>query len=114
MLALALPVFLLAGFSLIGYVTVAVAWIAQHVVWVISQRRAADALRRGDRRTALGAIGVSTIGRVWIVTLPIFLVGIIDEREAGLAAAVLALVLVTVHLGSVALTRLFFPQENAR
>jgi hypothetical protein len=114
LLALALPIFLVADFSLVGYATAAVAWVVQHVVWVVSERRATDALKRGDKRTALGAVGVSMVGRLWIVTLPIFLVGVIGEREDGLAAAVLAVALVTAHLGSVALGRLFYPQEAAR
>lgn len=111
-LMLALPAFMLADLPLVGYLTVTVVWLVQHAVFVLSERRAADALRRGDRRTALGAIGVSTVGRLWIVTLPIFLVGIIAEREAGLVGAVLAVALVTAHLGSVALTRLFYPEAT--
>ncbi|MGI9019179.1 MAG: hypothetical protein ACR2G3_00520 [Solirubrobacterales bacterium] len=114
LLALALPIFVLADFPLIGYITAAVAWVVQHVVWVVSERRATGALRRGDKRSALGAVGVSMVGRLWIVTLPIFLVGIIVEREAGLAAAVLTVALVTAHLGAVAMTRLFHPQEAER
>ena len=39
------------------------------------------------------------MGRVWLLAGAILLVGLLDEREAGLAAAVLALVLVTVSLG---------------
>jgi hypothetical protein len=113
-LALALVVFVVADLPLAGYATVAVAWLVQHAVWVYSERRALEAIREGDRRTALGAVGISTVGRLWIVTLPIFLVGLIVEREAGLAAAVLAVALVTAHLGSVALTRLFYPQEGTR
>ena len=35
------------------------------------------------------------MGRVWLLALAILLVGLLDEREAGLAAALLALALVT-------------------
>ena len=103
--------FLLADLPLVGYATAAAAWIVQHLVFTWSQRRALVALRTGDRKAAMGAVGISMIARLWIVTLPILIVGIVVEREAGLAAAVLAVVLVTVHLGSVALTRLFYSEE---
>ena len=60
----------------------------------------AAALARGDRRRALGIVGAATLGRVWLVTLAVLLVGLLGEREDGLAAAVLCLALVTVHLAS--------------
>ena len=111
LLALALPVFVLADLPLLGYAVAAAAWIAQHFVLRIAQRGAGGAIARGDRRRALGLIGAATVGRLWVVTLPILLVGLLAEREAGLAGAVLAAVLVTVHLAVVGLTRLLYPEE---
>ena len=107
LLALALPVFVVAGWPLLGYAAAAVAWIAQHVVWVAAQRQAAVAVERGERNRAMGIIGFSTLGRLWIVTIAILLVGVLGEDEAGLAAGILSAVLVTAHLGSQALGRLF-------
>jgi hypothetical protein len=104
-LALALPVFAVAGFSLLGYAAAAAAWLAQHAIWIGAERHAARALGRGDRNRAMGLVGFSTLGRVWLVTLAILLVGVLGEREAGLAAAVLCAVLVTVHLGLAAIFR---------
>ena len=52
--------------------------------------------------------------RLWLVTLPILVVGLAVDREAGLAAAVLAVALVSVHLGSAALARLLYPEEAGR
>jgi hypothetical protein len=50
-----------------------------------------------------------------MVTLAILLVGLLGERRAGLAAAVLALVLVTLSLGGQALARLLSsPEEPQR
>ena len=69
------------------------------------------ALGRGERRVALGAIAGATLGRVWIVTLAILLVGVLAEREDGLAAAVLSFVLVTAHLIGEAFARLLDPRE---
>jgi hypothetical protein len=110
-LALALPVFVVAGWPLVGYAAAAGAWLAQHVVLAYAERASLAALRRGDRRRALGIVGAATLGRLWLVTLTILLVGLLGEREDGLAAAVLTLVLVTVHLACLAVARLLHPPE---
>ena len=114
LLALALPVFVLADWPLLGYAVAAVAWLVQHALLVVAERRARAAVASGDRRRALGMIGAATIGRLWVVTLPILVVGLVAEREDGLAAAVLAAALVTVHLGSMAIARLLYPEEAAK
>lgn len=110
-LAVALPIFVLAGLPILGYAAAAAAWLAQHAVLALADRGAESALARGDRRRALGLIGAATLGRVWLVTLAILLVGLLGEREDGLAAAVLALALVTVHLACMALSKLLEPRE---
>lgn len=112
LLVVALPVFVLASLPLLGYAVAAAAWIAQHAILFFAQRHAAEALRRGDRRRALASIGAATLGRVWLVTLAILLVGLLGEREDGLAAAVLSLILVTLHFGALAFTRLLYPEGD--
>jgi hypothetical protein len=114
LLIVALPVFILAGLPMVGYAACAVAWLVQHALYAYAERSAAAALRGGDRRRALGTIGFATLGRVWVVTGTILGVGLIGEREDGLAAAVLALVLVTVHFATLAIGRLLYPGEPAR
>jgi hypothetical protein len=109
LLALALPIFLLAGWPLLGYAAAAAAWLGQHAILALAGKASASALARGERNRALGIVGISTLGRVWLVTLAILLVGLLGEREDGLAAAVLALALVTVHLGCTALEKLMYP-----
>jgi hypothetical protein len=54
----------------------------------------------------MGWIGASGLARAWIVALAVLLVGLVDSKHAGLAAAVLALVLFTVHLGTRVLLRM--------
>ena len=112
LLALALPVFVVADLPMLGYAAAAVAWLAQHAVFVLAQRRAVEALRRGNRRTAVGSIAAATLGRVWLVTGTVLAVGLIADREDGLAAAVLSAALVTAHLGSVAFCRLLYPESR--
>ena len=97
LLALALPLFIVAGWPLLGYAVGAGAWLAQRGIRLAADRRASRALATGDRRTALGALAAATLGRVWLVALAVLLVGL-AERESGLAAAILCGVLFTVYL----------------
>jgi hypothetical protein len=111
-LALALPVFLLIGASMLGYVVLAAAWLVQRAMQLAAERSAARSLAAGVRRNALGTLAATTLVRLWIVTLAILLVGLLGERRAGLAAAVLALALVTLSLGGQALARVFSSPER--
>ncbi len=113
LLGLALPVFLLAGWSLLGYAVAAAAWLAQRGIQIAASRRVTRAEQRGDRRAALGIMAGATLGRVWLIALAVLLVGL-AEREAGLAAALLSAALFTVYLGTQFVTRLLEPQELGR
>lgn len=112
-LAAALPVFLLAGLPMLAYVVLAGVWLAQAGMEIAADRRAARALVEGDRQAAMGWTAAITLSRVWVVALAVLLVGL-AEREAGLAAAVLALVLFTVHLGARVFARLIESRQDAR
>src|SRR5918912_2296890 len=93
MLAVALPVFVVAGLPLLGYAAAAAAWLAQRAIQVAVNRKAA---RTDDPRTVVGLLAGSMIGRGWLVALTIFAAGLADE-EAGLAAPVLVIVLFTAY-----------------
>ena len=75
LLALALPVFLLAGWPLAGYAVAAGAWLAQRGIQIAASRRATRAQKRGDRRAALGIMAGATLARVWLIALAVLLVG---------------------------------------
>jgi hypothetical protein len=107
LLALALPVFVLADWPLLGYAVAAGAWLLQRAIRAFADRRAADALARGERRSAMGVTAVSSLGRVWLLTLAALLVGLLGEDRDGLAAALLLVLLFTIQLGTSALERLF-------
>ena len=111
LLLAALPVFILADLPMTAYVVVAFVWLAQHGVELLTDRAVRRAAARGDRRAAMGWVGATTLGRVWTVTLAVLLVGVLDSKDAGLAAAVLAAVLFTVHLGGRLLAKLLSPEE---
>jgi hypothetical protein len=93
-LALALPVFVVAGLPLAGYAAAAGAWLVQRAIQVTLERRARAS---DDPRTVVGLTAGSMIGRGWLVALTIFGVGVAVDREAGLSAAVLVIVLFTVY-----------------
>lgn len=114
LLALALPAFLIAGWPMLGYTVIAAAWLVQTAVQLAAERRSARALAEGDRRSALGLLAGSTLGRVWLVTISILLVGGLAERQDGLAAALLSVVLVTASLAGRAISRLIEPEEELR
>lgn len=93
-LAVALPVFLAAGLPLLGWAGVAGAWLVQRAAQHLVERRARAS---GDPRRTTALLGLSMFARVWIIALTIFVIGNSD-REAGLSAALLSIVLVTVYL----------------
>jgi hypothetical protein len=100
-LAFALPVFLVAGFPMLGYAVAAGAWIFQRVVREFVSRRAAAA---PDVRTSIGLNAASMILRGWLVAFAIFAVGLRDP-QAGLAAAVLFLFLFSIFFTMQAIVR---------
>jgi hypothetical protein len=97
-LAFALPVFIAFGFPILGYSVAAGAWLLQWGIEQWAERRIASSLGTGNRRAALGVRAATMLGRVWLVALAILLVGLLADREDGLAAAVLSAALVTAFL----------------
>lgn len=111
-LLVALPVFILAGAPLIAWFVAGGAWIAGRIGMELAARRRRTALAASNRNAALGVTAMAVMGRVWLLALAILLVGLLVDREAGLAAAVLALALVTAHLCASFLTHLFDPEAD--
>jgi putative exporter of polyketide antibiotics len=111
LLALALPAFIVAGWPLLGYVVAAGAWLLQRGIHELATRKVRRSIAGGDRRAALGIMGVSTLGRVWLLAIAVLIVGLV-EREAGLAAALLTVALFTLYLGARVFERLLYPEED--
>jgi hypothetical protein len=111
LLAVALPVFLLADVPMAGYLAVAGIWIVMYGIEIASNRAIAGAVERRDRRAAMGWLGATSLASAWVVALAVLIVGLAAGKDAGLAAALLALVLFTVHLGSRVLLRVVQSQE---
>jgi hypothetical protein len=112
LLAAALPLFVVAGWPLLGYAVAGGAWLCARAIGLIAERRASRDLAGGERRHAMGVMAMAMLGRVWLLALAVLLVGL-AEREAGLAAALLAAALFTVYLGGQGLARLFSEPDEA-
>jgi hypothetical protein len=106
-LALALPVFLLGDFPLLGYAVGAAVWLVQRGVQSLAARRAKEELAHGERQRAMGIVAGSGLGRVWLMAAAVLVVGAAVERQAGLAAAVLVVVLFTISLAAQGYRQIF-------
>ena len=93
-IALALPVFLIAGLPLLGWIGATVGWTGQRMIQAALERKASQT---DDPRGFFRLMAGSLIGRSWFLVLTIFATGLI-EREAGLTAALLALITFTTYL----------------
>jgi hypothetical protein len=112
LLVVALPVFIAADFPMAGYLAIAGIWLVMYAIELLSNRAIAGAVERRDRRAAMGWLGATGLARAWIVALGVLIIGIAAGKDAGLAAAVLAAVLFTVHLGSRILLRFAESRET--
>lgn len=92
LLAVALPVFLLAELPVLGWAAAAVGWICQRLIRATLEQRAAA---KDDPRTVAGITAGSMLARAWILALTVFAVGVAVGDRAGLSAAVLVIVLFT-------------------
>jgi hypothetical protein len=110
LLAIALPVFLIAGWPLLGYAAAAFAWLVQRTINDVLSRRAAAS---DDPKTVAGLIAGSMIGRGWLVALTIFGAYLIagSDDAVGLSAAVLVIILFTAYFTVSLILR---PFENHR
>jgi hypothetical protein len=107
MLAAALAVFLVAGFPMLGLAVGAGAWLVQRAVQAIAAKRVAAELGGGNRQKAMGITAATTLGRVWLMTLSVLLVGLLADREDGLAAALLLTAFFTLSFAAQGIGHLF-------
>ena len=96
LLAVALPVFAFGGLPMVGYAAVAGAWLLQ---WLIAKVALQRAVELRDRRAALRALVAGLVARLGFAVLAVLGAGLAD-KDAGVAAGVLALLLFTVHLST--------------
>jgi hypothetical protein len=103
-LAIALPVFLVAGWPILGWVTGAGVWLMWRGIGAWADKRA---IASQDMRTFVGIETAAMIGRGWLLGLTIIAVGLLAGNSVGLSAAVLAIILFTVSFTFKLVTRAF-------
>lgn len=96
LLAAALPLFLIAGWPMLGYAVVAGAWLAVRGAELLLARRTHESLESGNRLRAMGLTAASGLMRAWVIVLAVLVAGVVDH-DAGLAAALLALPVFSIH-----------------
>src|SRR3954454_1732974 len=104
LLAVALPVFLVAGWPIAGWAAATFAWVVQKAIGTYANRKARET---DDLKRMAGIMTGSMIGRGWLVALTILAVGLGVDDESGLAAGVLFLVIFTVWFSTSFMLRPF-------
>ena len=100
-LGIALPVFIVAGLPILGWAATTASWLAARGLQSYVEARAAA---KATRQAVLGARAASLLGRLYLVTMCVFVAGLID-RQAGLSGAVLAAVVFTAYFVSLFVER---------
>jgi hypothetical protein len=93
-IALALPIFAVAGWPLKGWALAAVLWVASEIFALLLTRLPSDP----DNLAAAGVRGIGTTSRALLVGVVLVIVTVSDET-VGLAAAILYAVAFTAELG---------------
>src|SRR4051794_33055202 len=109
-LALALPLFAVAGWPLLGWLTGTAVWAIQRLISELAMRKAAAS---DDPRTKVGLLAGSMIGRGWLVAGIILAVGL-SNNDAGLSGAVLFLAVFTIQFTMNCAMRRFEPKRGQK
>ena len=112
-LAAAAVVFIVGGFPLLGYAAGAAAWLAQRGVQWLAQKRSQEALKNGNRQRAMGIIGATTLGRVWLMCVIVLVIGL-AHNKAGLSAAILVAALFTISMAAAGMAYLLHPEPEGQ
>ena len=94
LVAITVPVLLLAGLPALGLLVGGGAWILSRVAAAYFEGQARN---HGDVRQAVGINVAAMIARAWLVAVAILAVGLAGSREDGAAAAALVLAAFTVY-----------------
>jgi hypothetical protein len=96
-LALALPVFALAGLPLGGWALGAGVWLAQRALQLLFESRVR---RTDDPKAVVGYTAGGAIARGWLAAVAVLAIGILAGDEVGLSAVVLILALFSVYFAA--------------
>ena len=100
-LVLALPVFVAADLSLVGYGVAGGAWLLQRALQLVLQRHVDT---QEDARQIVGVLMGGSFARAVITAAAVLIAGLSGGDDAGLSAALLVVALFTVYFISRLLT----------
>lgn len=109
LLGVALPVFVLAGWPLAGWVAAAVTWTIQAVV---VSRMEQKALSATEPRHQVGLVVGGSLVRAWIAAAAILATYLIAGNAAGLGCALLLIALFTVYFANKLFTHFTEPAKK--
>lgn len=109
-LGVALPVFILADWPIIGWVVAAVTWFGSSALIIYMQFRAA---RATEARHQVGLVVGGSIARAWIAAAGILVAYLIGGNDAGLACALLLIALFTIYFFNKMFTHMLTPPTKA-
>jgi vacuolar-type H+-ATPase subunit I/STV1 len=101
LIAIALPIFVIADLPLLGWLGATIGWCGQRGIQYAIETKASQT---EDVKGFFRLMAGSLIGRSWFLVISIFTVGLI-QREAGLAAALLSVIVFTFYLAITLVTR---------
>ena len=105
---LTLPIVLLMGGPLNGWILGVVLWSANWYLQLLTGKLTADA----NPTTAVGLAGLSFISRAWLTAIILFVIALRYDEQIGLTAGVIFLVAFTCDLGG--RTVLYAVNQRAR
>jgi hypothetical protein len=109
LLALALPIFLIAGLPILGWVGGAVVWgMWRGIGWWADRKASAS----DDPKVVAGVEAGTMIARGWLMGLILLGFGLTFDRDVGLSAALLSVALFTVFFTTRLITRPFDPPKE--
>jgi hypothetical protein len=110
LLGIVLPLFLVADLSIVGWAVAAIGWFVQAIVIALMEQRA---LAATETRTQVGLVVGGSLARAWIAAAAILAAYLIGGEDAGLACAVLMIVLFTVFFANKMVSHLIRPDSKA-
>jgi hypothetical protein len=109
-LAIALPIFIAAELPIVGWAVAAVTWFASSVLIIFMQSRAAHAT---EPRHQVGLVVGGSLARAWIAAAGILIAYLIGGDDAGLACALLMILLFTIYFFNKMITHMITTPTKA-
>lgn len=109
-LAVALPIFIAAGWPIVGWIMTAASWVG--LTFLISGMEL-RAMHATEARSQVGFVVGGALARAWISAAVILATGLIFGDTAGLACALLMIVLFTIYFANKMFIHFIEPARKA-